>query len=870
MAAPDYTSLFESAGQAANIDPLLLRAIQQKEDPSGDPNARNPTSGATGVMQFLGPTAAEQGVNATNQGSSIYGAAHYLNGLWHYYGNNDQALHYALSTYGGDASGRAGYADDVLKRYRALQAQAQKQPGADDAGDSAAAAPAPSSGDQGGIKIVARPIDPNIPLSPAGELPPGVTRNFTTPAAAPSDYGRSDQPGSRAQHTLSASEYGATAPDFAGALSGGPSATKAAPVAPATDKPDFAGALSPPPQPAAPAAPSPVQGVPEAGLQPAAQPTAPAPDVTIPAADRSPTPQEIEGTPISQPPPPSWLARNVATPVVQMYNPLTRDAPPMNYLFGSPGAQAIGAGIFQGARNVARTFNNWEQAEDQKYPWLASLDRSLSGTGVPSVFGLPPLVGQVGATPQDLTAQGQSLNAQEQQYRRQYGSSIPAAGGELAGDVLATTPILELGAPLLRAAETAPGVVGRIAPLVNTALGAGGQNALTSPDTPTGQAFDVGATGGLALHGLFGKAGDYLARGPIKPAVQDAEDLGFNLSTGDRFGGKAKEIEDVTRHTPGGGAWQKDAHYRAQINSIINRNMGIDSPVLDQATLAQGKANAGVLMDRIKNVTIDGNADQTFLTRLADLHEQAADRGISGITSEIDKLWNIMGRPNNAGTLPGQSIADLVQKGSSLDNMLENGTGAEKGFAQQIKDAVYDAAQRSTSNPQAVRDFTQGRYIYKVMKTVEPLVNKTGDLDDATYAGVARRITQQGFDAVPDGDMAKLGRVLSGPLKELKSSGTGRQLLNMKALGLLGGGVAGESALGAAAAHFAPAGIDQILAGSVPFATAAALGRSLRFGPGMGSTTLDAARQVFNPLLPRVAGPTVGANPLLSNQGQPP
>jgi Transglycosylase SLT domain len=868
MAAPDYSALFDSAGQAANIDPLLLRAIQQHEDAPGDPNAVNPKSGATGVMQFMPKTATQEGVDPTNPGSSIYGAAHYLNGLIQYYGNDERALQYALSTYGGDTSGKAGYADNVLKTYRALQAQ---QPGADDAGDKASAGSA-SSGGEGGIKITMKAAP-----APGGAQQGGAS--FVPPPGTPATFGVSNQPGSRAQHTMQASEYTDRAPsDDFGAIAGTAKPTPAATPAPqAAPKDDF-GAIAGSPQtaapvaPAAPPAPEPVQGVPEAGVPPSPSPAAsaaPATDVTIPGALRAPA-QEIEGTPISQPPPPSWWARNVATPVAQMYNPLTRDAPPMNYLFGSPSAQAIGAGVFQGARNVARTFNNWEQAEDQKYPWLASLDRSLSGAGVPSVFGLPPLVGQVGATPQDLTAQGQRLKAQEQQYRRQYGSSIPAAGGELAGDVLATTPILELGAPLLRAAETAHGVVGRTAPLVNTALSAGGQNALTSPDTPTGQAFDVGATGGLTLHGLFGKAGDYLARGPIKPAVQDAEDLGFNLSTGDRFGGKAKEIEDVTRHTPGGGAWQKDAQYRAQINSIINRNMGIDSPVLDQATLAQGKANAGVLMDRIKNVTIDGNADQTFLTRLADLHQQAADRGVTGITSEIDKLWNIMGRPNNAGTLPGQSIADLVQKGSALDNMLENGTGAEKGFAQQIKDAVYDAAQRSTSNPQAVRDFTQGRYIYKVMKTVEPLVNKTGDLDDATYAGVARRITQQGFDAVPDGDMAKLGRVLSGPLKELKSSGTARQLLNMKALGLLGGGVAGESALGAAAAHFAPAGIDQILAGSVPFATAAALGRSLRFGPGMGSTTLDAARQVFNPLLPRVAGPTVGANPLLSNQGQPP
>src|SRR5215475_13829858 len=833
MAAPDYTGLYEGAGQAANIDPLLLRAIAEQESSEGR-NTGPSSAGARGVMQFIPETAARYGVNVNDAKSSIYGAGRYIDDLLQYYGGD---LHSALSAYGGDAGGKAGYANSVLANYRALQKPSSQ---------------AASSGDQGGIKITMKPATPS-PFLPKSV--PGADNYL-----AGSNI---DEIEKHVGESLSSiPDVKAQGPDFAGALTGGTSTTKPAPAAPPSDKPDFAGALSPPAAPAAAPQPQPVAGIPEAGQPAAAQP-APATPASLATADA--TPQVIEGTPISQPAGPNWLQRNITDPWRQAYNPLVSDVPPMNYLLGSPTAQAALAGALQGPRDVARSATEFAQYANTN-PTLAAIDRAAPQIPLPSAVGGGTIGG---STPDQLAATADRLKAEQAQNERQYGRSLAYKAGNLAGDLFATIPFLgPVGNALMRGAKLAPQVVSRAAPFVNTVLQGGGQNVMTSPDKAPGEAFSEGGGGALALHGILGEVGAKLASGPVKQAVQDADDLGFNLSMGDRYGGRAKQIEDVTRYTPGSGASALDAQYRARINTIINRNMGIDSPNLDQATLRQARAASGQLMDQIKNVDINGNTDATFQNELANLHQQAADRGITGITKQIDNIWDIMARPNNAGTFPGQSIQDLVGRGGTLDNMIRDGAPGEPLLAQQIKDAVYDAAQRSTSNPQAVRDFTNGRYIYKVMKTVEPLVNKTGELDDATYAGTARRIVQQDFNQ--NGEMAKLQRVLSGPLAELKSSGTGRQLLTARGLGLM----SGEGGLGAGLAYLAPAGIDQVIAASAPWATSALLGRGLRFGPNLASeagwpgATIGAVRQTFNPLLPRVAGPTVATNPLLSNQGQ--
>ena len=74
---PEYANFVNDAATKNGIPPAILAGLLEAES-SWNPNAVNPTSGATGLGQFLKTTGDEEGVNRTDAKSSIYGAAAYL------------------------------------------------------------------------------------------------------------------------------------------------------------------------------------------------------------------------------------------------------------------------------------------------------------------------------------------------------------------------------------------------------------------------------------------------------------------------------------------------------------------------------------------------------------------------------------------------------------------------------------------------------------------------------------------------------------------------------------------------------------------------------------------------------------------------
>ncbi|WP_051626137.1 transglycosylase SLT domain-containing protein [Kozakia baliensis] len=89
--ATDYASVYEAAGKYWNVDPDVLRAVHQVEDPQGDPNARSRV-GATGHMQIMPGTAKSLGIDPRDPVQSIYGAARLLDENLRRYGNLKDAL----------------------------------------------------------------------------------------------------------------------------------------------------------------------------------------------------------------------------------------------------------------------------------------------------------------------------------------------------------------------------------------------------------------------------------------------------------------------------------------------------------------------------------------------------------------------------------------------------------------------------------------------------------------------------------------------------------------------------------------------------------------------------------------------------------
>jgi cell wall-associated NlpC family hydrolase len=104
LAGVPYADLFAAAGAKHGISPALLAGVAKTE--SGfDTTARSP-AGAQGLMQFMPATAAGLGVDASDPGSAIDGAARYLRDLTDRFGSTDLAL--AAYNAGPGAVTRAG------------------------------------------------------------------------------------------------------------------------------------------------------------------------------------------------------------------------------------------------------------------------------------------------------------------------------------------------------------------------------------------------------------------------------------------------------------------------------------------------------------------------------------------------------------------------------------------------------------------------------------------------------------------------------------------------------------------------------------------------------------------------------------------
>jgi soluble lytic murein transglycosylase-like protein len=142
-----YDEIFEDAGKAWNVDPLLLKSIAKQES-GGNPRLVG-TSGEQGMMQIMPRTQRELGVtDPFDPVQSIFGGAKYLSQGLDKEGNPEGALLY----YNGGPGWRNNYATNkglrdyplvVTSHYKALSAaQRAAQPPSPASAPSSPAAPA--------------------------------------------------------------------------------------------------------------------------------------------------------------------------------------------------------------------------------------------------------------------------------------------------------------------------------------------------------------------------------------------------------------------------------------------------------------------------------------------------------------------------------------------------------------------------------------------------------------------------------------------------------------------------------------------------------------------------------------------------------
>lgn len=70
----DFGPLIQSAAQQYNLDPNIIRSLVNVES-SGNPNAVNPTTGASGLLQFIPATAKAYGINPLDPAQAINAGA---------------------------------------------------------------------------------------------------------------------------------------------------------------------------------------------------------------------------------------------------------------------------------------------------------------------------------------------------------------------------------------------------------------------------------------------------------------------------------------------------------------------------------------------------------------------------------------------------------------------------------------------------------------------------------------------------------------------------------------------------------------------------------------------------------------------------
>lgn len=122
--AGDIDRHYDGAGRYWNVDPALLRAIHEVEDPAGDPVIRS-SAGAVGHMQIMPDTARRLGIDPQDPAQSIYGAARLLRENMDRYGNVPDALRAYNAgtdkTHWGNPETMA-YPEKVAERYAAQAA----------------------------------------------------------------------------------------------------------------------------------------------------------------------------------------------------------------------------------------------------------------------------------------------------------------------------------------------------------------------------------------------------------------------------------------------------------------------------------------------------------------------------------------------------------------------------------------------------------------------------------------------------------------------------------------------------------------------------------------------------------------------------
>lgn len=890
MPRDDYDQLFIDAGKRWNVDPLLLKTMADIES-SFRPGATNP-SGAAGLMGFMPPTANQYGVNVFDPASSIDGAGHYLSDLLtQYNGNVDAALnHYSGRNpkYGAEVASRYGtFTLPTSEPAAPLPPGPMMEPqrindltkeagfgtrfGQYEGGAPQGMIIHHTGGPAGGVPVknvlnVYRQTGYPAPfiIDRDGEIyqaiPEGYRGQHIRKGSGPTGTGKSNA-------NMTGVEI--IAADDSDVL---PVQTKAAANLYAQQAAKYGwqpgslyghGEVNPPPHRQLTEGMSTVGGIRSGTLPIPVIATNPPPAPPEPPPAPSPEQQPImaekpkfdaaaaerailEGKPAATQFDPAATEEAILSGTYQP-PPAPADAgygnPYANVVF--PAAQNLYEGVNQGFRDIDTFGSRVDSYLADRFPLYGKIANA------------------VGSNPAHLQQLEGETKAYEQKQKDNFNYAAPV--GRFVGEVAPTLPFSGPAAAVGGAVRTALPYVGRVLgpALEGGTMGAIG-NLLTSqgktPEEWAGDALHGFGVGG-ALGGALGGGKGLLAvkANPADQAIADR--LGVTMSSGQMAGGPLKWLESATEHMPGSGATKFAGQQRQQIADVVAREAGIPTGApITTGTLETARGRIGqAIEDSSRGINVV--ATPQLAAEVQSIRDMALMQGPTTNEAHVfkelsDRLGNIIA--NNNGQLPGPEFQNFIRRGGPLDAAIRSRNGDVSQIGSRLKEALLDAGEAGgAGSQQAIADMQKARYQWKVTQTVAPLMERTPTGSEAmNLPGLAQAIRREFGTAGtgPGHEMKDLSRLISGPLRDLPSSGTAQRAWWQDALSAHAlSGPIGATAIfaGAPIAH----AIASALAG--PLAIGATMGRGLRYGVPGGDAML-------NRLLP------ASVTNLLSGRPEPP
>lgn len=333
----------------------------------------------------------------------------------------------------------------------------------------------------------------------------------------------------------------------------------------------------------------------------------------------------------------------------------------------------------------------------------------------------------------------------------------------------------------------------------------------------------------------------------IEPAVRNlanrAAQLGIDISpaqlTSSQF---LKTLKSVVNKFPLSGADTAMRGQQDQFNSAVANTFGSNATQLTPTVMQAAKDRIGNEFNQVAantQIQIDPSFANKIGTIFSDMGQVLTPDLQVPLAKTIDRIVDL----SQNGTIPGKAYQALTAKGSPLSALQQAADPTVRQYASQIRNALDDALQASSS-PADVQRLITARSQYRNMKTIEDLTEKspTGDISPALLMNQVRNNTNN-MAYGGGGDLADLARVGQKFLKDnVADSATAQRSGIQNAFVGLGKLAAGGASVGGASYALGVPAAAALGGGAVSVGAARAV-RSLLDNPKVAQMMLNRTGQ---------------------------